>query len=125
MSLCYEVTHSSAKDVFVGDSIIFIVAQGQIMRALGKDGSHRLHLERLLKKPVRFIAFHEDPVKFIKNVLYPLTVDDITLTDDTILVITATDARVKGKVFGREKSNLAFLKDLVQRYFGIRDVQVV
>ena len=78
-----------------------------------------------LKKPVRFIAFHEDPVKFIKNVLYPLTVDDITLTDDTILVITATDARVKGKVFGREKSNLAFLKDLVQRYFGIRDVQVV
>src|SRR3989344_6693996 len=111
MNLFSEVTHASAKDVFVGDSIIFIVAQGQIMRALGKDGSHRLHLERLLKKPVRFIAFHEDPVKFIKNVLYPLHVDTVTLTDTNVIVISAADARVKGKAFGREKSNIAFLQD--------------
>jgi len=124
MQLFSRICHATAKDVlYEGGAITFIVAQGQVQKALGKDRANLLKLERMLKKPVRFISFHADPVKFIKNLLYPLRVASIT-RDDDVVVIESGDARIKGKIFGREKSNLLRMQELVKKYHGITKVVV-
>ncbi len=124
MQLFSSVCRATAKDVlYEASGITFIVAQGQVQKALGKDGANLRKLERLLKKPVRFISYHDDPVKFIKNLLYPLRVASVTREDD-VVTIESGDARIKGKIFGREKSNLSRIQELVKKYHGITKVVV-
>ncbi len=125
MRLFSSVTRADCKDVLVADGkVVFIIAQGQVQRALGEGGKHLKRLERLLKRPVRFIGFHADPVKFIKNLQYPTRVESVVF-DDGVVIIKAGDARSKGRVFGRERSNLTFMQSLVKRYFGDVTIKVV
>lgn len=124
IQLFSSVCHATAKDVLYGEGFVtFIVDQGQMQKALGKESEHLRRLEQLLKRQVHFISFHTDPVKFIKNLLYPLHVASIRF-DDGVVVIEAGDARIKGKVFGREKSNLLRIQELVQKYHGVTKVVV-
>ena len=121
-----NLTHAKVKDCFAHEgSLVFVVEQGNVQRALGKEGCNITRASRLFGKSVKIIGFHEDPVKFIKNLLYPIHVDAVRV-DGSTAFIHVTDQRLKGKVFGRDRQNLVWIGSLASKYFSyITDVVVV
>ena len=68
------------------------------------------------------IAFHT--CQFIGNMLYPERPDGIT-EEDGIITIHAPDARIKGKIYGRDRTRLKFVADVVKRQFPVKELKVV
>ena len=114
-----NITGASVKDCFLEDEkIIFVVNPGSMGLAIGKGGKNINHMSSLLKKPVNVIEFNQDPVQFLRNLLYPIKPKEIKLVDAT-LVIVAADVKEKGRIYGRERSNLRRMQDIISKYFPV------
>lgn len=120
INLFERITRASVKDCFSIDStLVFVVRQGDIGRAVGKQGSNLQKLTRIMKKPVKIIQFNEDPSKFALNLLFPIKPVEVRQDDDKI-IIKAKDTAQKGKIFGREKTNLKRMQDIMDKYFPVK-----
>lgn len=124
MSLFTYVTDTSVKDCIDSESrIIFIVDENQAGKAIGKKGANVRRLEEKLKKKVKIIEFSQDPVQFIKNIVYPNKVRDIAC-EDNVYTITAVDSFTRGMLIGRNAVNLREFESIVKRYYEIKELKV-
>lgn len=118
-----KATGAKVKDFFLeGDVLVFVVQQKELRKALERGGEKIKRLSFLLKKRVRVIEFHEDIEKFVLNLLYPLRPE--TEFKDGVLFIKGKDAKEKGQIFGREKTNLKRIQSLIDKYFKV-EVKVI
>ncbi len=116
-----RLTRASVKDVYEeGDNIVFVIKQGEIGKAVGKQGSNIRKMESVFKKKIRLIEFNADPCKFLLNLIYPIKVD-VELLDGKVVVKT-DDTKLKGKIYGRERSNLVRINALMKKYFPVEVV---
>ena len=123
INLFESITKAKVKDcISDNDSLIFLVEEGNIKQALGKDNSNIFKLKRMLKKNVKIIGFSNDVCKFVGNLIYPNKAE-IKL-DGKVVVIFSEDSVVKGRIFGRSKENLKKINSLVKNYFDIEEVKV-
>lgn len=114
-----NITKAEVKDCFATDEgLMFVVNEGNMGMAIGKGGRNIKHASDVLKKKINVIEFNHDPVKFMQNLLFPIKPKEISLKDD-VLTITAHDVKEKGKIFGREKTNLKRMQDIISKYFPI------
>ena len=119
-----NLTKAKAKDcISENGTLIFLVEEGSIKQALGKEGSNLIRLRRIMKKNIRIIGFSNDVCKFVRNLIYPNKAD-IKLEGKTI-IISVEDTVVKGKIFGRSRENLKRINSLVKNYFDVEEVKVV
>ncbi|MEK6835448.1 MAG: NusA-like transcription termination signal-binding factor [Nanoarchaeota archaeon] len=116
INLIENLTNAKVKDILVKDKLIIIVEQGEISKAIGKKGKNIKIIERVMHKKVRVIEFDKDPVKFIKNFIYPIKAE-ITVNND--IKIKVDDRRTKGLLIGRESRNLIELNKLTKDYFNL------
>ncbi len=111
-------TGAGVKDCFFkGKVIVFIVKEGEIGKAVGKKGSNIKPLINKFKKPIRVIEYSSDAVKFVKNLIYP-TKAEIEQRDDKIVIITENN-KTKGFLFGRDKSKLKEMQEIINRFFDV------
>ena len=114
-------TGASVKDCFVqGGNLNFIVKTGNIGRAIGKKGINIKMLGGKFKRPIRVLEFNDDVVKFVKNLIYPINVN--VEKRGTKVVIVTEDTKTKGFLFGRDKSKLKVMQEILDRYFKIEIV---
>src|SRR3989338_4190954 len=100
ISVFENVTKTKVKDCIAHeDSLIFIVEQNEIGRAIGKNGQNAKMLERLLKKKIRIVEFNPDVGQFVKNIAYPLKVDDVG-KENELIIIKCMDRSTKGMLIG-------------------------
>lgn len=125
INLFEKLTGAHVKDSWQeGEFLVFLVEEGNVRRALGNDNSSLRRAESIFKKRIRIIAFSDDVCKFVANLIYPNKSDDIKQAGNDI-IIYAEDAKVKGRIFGRERENLRKLNEVVKRYFSsVNDVKV-
>lgn len=123
MALFENVTRARLKD-FISDKDLFIVEQGELGKAIGKNASNIRKLERLLKKKIRLIEFNDEPTQFLQNLVYPAEVTDIK-EDQGVITVTGKDTKSKGIIIGRERSRLNFLEDVMKRYFKVEEIKVM
>ncbi len=117
INLFEKSTGAHVKDCFFeNEKLVFIVDQGEIGKAVGKGGSNVKHMSMIVKKPVKVIEFNNEPVEFVKTLLYPLKPKGVVAEDDKIIIKT-NDVKEKGQVYGREKTNLKRIQDVVSKYF--------
>ncbi len=118
-TLFERVTRAHVKDCIRGtDQVTFIVAPGEMAKAIGKGGANVKKVTAMLKKPVVLIEYNEDPVAFVTS-LVKVKNTDISRDENTIRIQCA-DTRTKGQVYGRERENLKHIQSLVDRcYNGI------
>lgn len=120
INLFEKITRSHVKDCFkVDENLVFIVQPGQLRFALGKQGANVKKISSILKKNIRVYEFNPTPEKFISNLLYPIRPKQIVREDDTI-IIKPNDIKEKGQIFGREKTNLKRIQDIVSKYFPVK-----
>jgi len=118
-ALFERVTRAHVKDCIRGDSqVTFIVAPGEMAKAIGKGGANVKKITGMLKKPVVLIEYNEDPVAFVKGLVKVKNID-ISRSDNNIRIQCA-DARTKGQVYGRDRENIKHIQTLLDRcYTGI------
>jgi len=116
-------TGAKVKDCFnEGDVLVFVVQQKELRKALEGHGEKIRRLSNIMKKRIKVIEFNEDIVKFVLNLLYPMR-PEVELVDGQ-LVIKGKDAKEKGQIFGREKTNLRRIQGLVTKYFKV-EIKVI
>ena len=130
MSLFQNVTGATARDCIEDekqDRIIFVVNSGKMGLAIGKGGVHIKSLQNMVKRNVELVEFHEDPAKFLTNLLNPKLVSEVkinTRLDGSKQAIVMVDPRKKGIVVGREGRNAEKARLLAKRYFNITNVLI-
>ena len=125
ISLFENVTRTRCNDCIVKpDKIIFIVPRNQVLMALGKHNDNLKRLKVLIKKNIDIIGFSDKLDLFIKNIFHNFKIQGIQIEsrNDKALVYVNVDLRDKGKIIGKEGSNLKLAKEIVSRHFEIADI---
>ncbi|HKZ45349.1 MAG TPA: NusA-like transcription termination signal-binding factor [archaeon] len=118
-------TGVSVKDCLVNcDCIYFIVEEGKVGIAIGKNGSSVKHIERLIKKSIKLFEFSKDLKVFIKKLIPQ--VNDIKIKDDNgkVFVEIKVEKKDKALVIGRDGRNIKVFKELLQRTHNVNDLIV-
>lgn len=115
----------NVKDCIVkDDTIIYVVEEGQLGAAIGKNGSNVKKLRENLGKQIQIREFSDEPVEFVKNLVKSLGVKDVSMDSENEKITISASNQSKGAIFGKNGRNLEAIKDLVKRHHGIEDVQV-
>ena len=124
MGLFARATGADVKDCFEHDGVLyFVVAEGNIGKAVGKGGQTVKDLQDRLNKKIRVLEFHSNLVEFIKNIIYPLKADTIE-ENNGVVVLRSTDRSTRAILIGRNAKNLNRVKDAAKRYFQVEDIKV-
>ncbi|MBS3116618.1 NusA-like transcription termination signal-binding factor [Candidatus Woesearchaeota archaeon] len=123
-SLLERRTQVEVKDCFREQDIIyFVVASGQIGKALGKGGRTIQKVQQQIGKRVKVIEYSDKVEEFVKNVILPLTVEQV-IQEKGILLIKDDNKKTKSLLIGRDGRNLSIINRAVRRFFAV-EVKVV
>lgn len=124
-SVMERITKTRVKDCFNdGETVYFIVSFGELGKAVGKAGANIKKVQHELGKRVRVIEYRDDIIGFVKNIIYPLKVEDIVEEDGSVL-IKESSKKTKSLLIGREGKNLKLINRAVKRFFNVNEVKVV
>jgi len=124
MSLFESMTGAKLKDAILNDGLIFVVQENDMGKAIGKNGVNVKRLERMLKKRIRIIEFSDKLIEFVRNVVAPVRLRNISF-EDGIVSLECNDTKSKGIIIGRDRKNINFLTSVLNRYFEVSEVKVV
>ena len=125
MSFFTSKTHAKLKDCFfMQETIVFVVEEGHMAKAIGKGGETVRRLATALQKKVKIVEFVNSPENFLQNFLAPIKLKSAVLTDN-VLTITTGNSHERGLIIGRAAANLRNLEKILQRYFSVKEIKVV
>ena len=125
MALFENLTRSKLKDCFFDrEKLVFLVDPGEMGKALGKNKTHVIRLEKMLKRKVKIVEFSPERMQFITNYLAPLKILNIKEEGD-LVTVTGADTKTKGLIIGIKAQNLRNLEKIVGKYFTIQEIKVI
>jgi len=127
ISLFEKVTHTRVRDcVPTEDRIIFMVDNGWITKAVGKDGENVSRLRKAVNKTIQIIEYSDDPQKFVASVFHPYEVESVELEarGEQIHATVKVNPALKAKAIGRQGRNLRIFRDIISRHHNIQSVSV-
>ena len=131
LSMFQGMTGATARDVIVDEKrgrVIFVIAQGQMGLAIGKDGASVKKIEWAVRRPVEVVEWAEDVEGLVRNSLGAKFVQEVRVSDrldGTKGVVVVVDPKRKGAALGLGGRNAEKVRLLAKRYFGITNVQLV
>ena len=117
INLFEQLTKTNVKGFFPNSHLIFIVQEGHISRAIGKNGINVKRIEELIRKKIKIVEYSKDPLIFVKNLILPLKIKKISVYDNNIEVNADTGA--KALLIGRNSQNLIHLNNIIKNYFNL------
>ena len=124
ITLFESMTGAKVKDCISDDKLIFIIEENEMGKAIGKNGANIKRIEKVLKRKIKLAEFSNDVAQFIRNMTYPAEITEIK-QEDGALIIQGKDVNSRAMLIGRERQNLNHLKEIVKRYFNIKEIKVV
>ena len=127
MNYFEQKTGAVVKDCFHDTlgKLTFVVAQGDLGKALGKRAQHLKDLEKQLGRRVRISEFAPSRQELVQNLIAPLKVVDIEDRDDGLVVLKGGDERTNGLLIGKQARNLRNLEWMVRRFYEVQEIKVV
>jgi len=130
ISLFQNITKVTPRDCIDDekqDRLIFVVNEGKMGLAIGKNGSNIKSLQNLLKRNIELVEYFNDPIKFLKNLLNAKLINEVkisTRVDGSPQAIVLVNPNNKGLVVGRAGRNAEKARLLAKRYFDIPSVVI-
>ena len=130
ISLFQKITKVTPRDCLDDekqDRLIFVVNEGKMGLAIGKNGSNIKSLQNLLKRNIELVEYFNDPIKFLKNLLNAKLINEVkisTRVDGSSQAIVLVSPNNKGLVVGRAGRNAEKARLLAKRYFDIPSVVI-
>ena len=125
MALFEKITRAKVKDCFedTNNQLVFIVNQGELKKALGKQASTVKRLRDLFKRNIRIIEFNADVSEFIKNVARPIKLGSVE-SHGEIYTMIPPDVKSRGLLIGRNARVLRDNENIIKRYYQIDELKV-
>jgi len=130
IALFESITGANVRDCIIDEDvnrIIFVVKEGEIGVAIGRNGKNIHLLEKMTGKKHEIIEHSENPAQFIKNALRPARVMEIRITerpDGKSIAVVSVNPRDKGVAIGKNGKNAERIRFLAKRYFQIQNVSI-
>ena len=125
ISIFESATGARLKDAISSEgSLMLIVQEGDMGRAIGKNGSNIRKMENLLKKKIKVAEFSGEISKFAANLMMPLHAKNIEVSEG-IVSIYCNDTKTRAMLIGRDRSNINFITGILRRYFEVKEVKVL
>jgi N utilization substance protein A len=105
------------------NTVYFVIEEGKVGIAIGKNGGCVKNVERLIKKNVKIFEFSGNLACFIKN-LIPQASDIKIKNGECTVVEVKVDKKDKAIVIGRDGKNLKLFKELLHRSYGITELTI-
>ena len=119
-----RITRVRVKDCFKeDDTIYFIVGTGELGKAIGKGAINIKKVQQEIGKKIKVIEFRSNIAAFVRNVIYPLKVEDVVEEEGTVK-IKERSKKTKSLLIGREAKNLKLINRAVKRFFNVNEVIV-
>jgi len=126
LNLFEKITKIRSQHCFTYNlTIIFLVPQQLMARALGENGRNIRRLSDILEKRVKVIASpsgKEDIEKFILDIIYPVKVKGIEVKEEGVVISAGMQS--KAALIGRNKARLNEMKNILNEYFSIKEVKI-
>lgn len=127
ITLFENLTGAGVRDCLMdneNNAVYFVIDEGEVGKAIGRNGSSVKHTERLIKKDVKVFEFSDNVEKFVKNLIPQLNSLKLKVDNGKIVVDVWIDKKDKAIVIGRDGRNLKIYKELLQRNHDIREITV-
>lgn len=125
MSLFKEITNVETLDcVLAKEKAFFIVKKGKVGLAIGKNGKNIKKLQNLINKKIIVLELTERPIQFLKNLLKPIGLDGIQFEKRCKEIVIRADRKKKGRIIGRDGSNIKLIRKLLKRHFDLEKIKV-
>ena len=127
MTLFETLTGATVKDCVQEDGMIgFLVNNGTMGLAIGKNGANIERVRKALGKGVWVMEFSDNPSEFVKNLFQPIRVRQVRIHDanGSKLVVVEINRRDKKRAIGHDGSHIKIARKLAKRHHGIEDIRV-
>ncbi|NMC58301.1 MAG: NusA-like transcription termination signal-binding factor [Candidatus Methanofastidiosa archaeon] len=131
IGLFESMTGATVKDCIFEDNknkIVYVVKEGDMGLAIGKNGVNAQRVKETVNKSIDIIEYSEDPVKFIKNIIWPVKVKSIHVSerrDGKKIAVLDINKKDKGLVIGKEGKNIDRIKNLLKRHHNLDDIMIM
>jgi len=124
ITLFENLTGTGVKDCLIDNSVntvYFVVEEGKVGMAIGKNGDSVKNVENLIKKNIKIFEFSNNLNDFIKKII-PQGIEIKVRNEDRIMVEVRVEKKDKAMVIGRDGKNLKLYKELLGRNYGVNEV---
>ena len=99
-------------------SLLFIIPQKDLKRAVGPQGKNVKKLTYLLNKKIKIIGLSDDPKKFLTDLIYPINPSEITQENNNLKA--KFNSRIeKARDIGREGNNLELTNSFLKKHYNL------
>jgi N utilization substance protein A len=106
------------------DVVYYIVEEGKIGLAIGKNGNSIKNVEKVIGKKVKVFEYSNKPEKFVRNLIPQCKEVNIIEEKDGITVEIKVNKSERGFVIGRGGEKIKIYKKILKRIHNISDIQV-
>ena len=127
ITLFERITHAPVKDCLVVDdmnTVYFIIEEGKIGVAIGKNGNSVKHAERVIGKTIKLFEFSKDLVSFAKKIIPQATAIKVRNEDGKVTIEVHVEKKNRPIVIGRGGRNLRIYKELFKRNQKVDDLVI-
>ncbi|MFH1786340.1 MAG: NusA-like transcription termination signal-binding factor [archaeon] len=123
IGLFQGITTAAVRDCILEPTrAVYVVEEGQIGSAIGRDGANIHAVRSRVGKSVKVYEYSPDPKRFIVNLLDGVEPYEITIKNNTAYItISAED---KGRVVGKDGKNIKSLTKILERQHNISSITV-
>ncbi len=107
-------------------TIVFLVPQQFVSRAIGKNGRNIKKIAEILGRKAKITAIPsgmEDMRKFIIAIVSPVKFKGMEVKDKSVVITAGMQS--KAILIGRNKARLAEMKNILNECFGIEELRIV
>jgi len=125
LTLFESMTNAPVRDCFIDNDVVYyIVEEGKIGLAIGKNGNSIKNVEKVIGKKVKVFEYSSKPEKFVKNLITQCKEINIINDKGMIKVEIKVSRSDKGFVIGRGGEKIKIYKEILKRVHNISDLQV-
>jgi N utilization substance protein A len=127
ITLFENITHAPVKDCVIDketNTVYFLIEQGKIGVAIGKNGSSVKHAEKAIGTTIKLFESSNDLVTFVKKMIPQATSIKVKNEDSKVTIEIRVDKKNRPIVIGRNGRNLRLYKELLKRNHKVDDLVV-
>jgi transcription termination/antitermination protein NusA len=127
IALFESLTRAVARDCYIDDEndrVIFVVKNGDMGLAIGKNGNNINRVKRSIGKHIEIVEFSDDVDEFIANALQPVSVKKVQVVtkESKKLAYVEVPSKDRGIAIGKNGRNINKAKVLALRHYGLEDI---
>ena len=116
-----SITGATVKDCLLTEgAVAFIVAHGELGRAIGKKGANITRVRQAFARQVLVFEDSEDMEQFIRNLFGQIPVKSINVHEkmESKTAFVSVEEKDRGSAIGRDGERIKLGRALLQRRFG-------